>query len=404
MNVVMLSPGFPAEMPLFTRGLASVGARVIGVGDQNRSAIPQEAKEALSDYVEVNFADLDAVIGRVRDALRGQQVDRVESLWEPLMLLAARLREAFGVPGLSIEQTVPFRDKELMKQVLDRHGIRTPRHARATTAAGVRDAAEWIGYPLIVKPIAGAGSADTHRADSPQDLDGVLSAARHVPEVSVEEFIDGEEFTFDTVCANGQILFHNICWYRPRPLIARQLEWISPQAIALRDPDVDHLKPGVQMGAAVIEAMGFRDGFTHMEWYLKADGEAVFGEIGARPPGARTVDLMNYATDMDLFSGWAEAVCHGRLSQPITRPYNAVSIFKRAQGQGVIQRIEGLGPLMADFGEHIAALDLLQPGTPRRDWEQVLISDGMVVIRHPDLAATMEMADRVGIELQLYAG
>ena len=112
---------------------------------------------------------------------------------------------------------------------------------------------------------------------------------------------------------------------------------------------------------------------------------------------------MNWATDMDLFTGWAEAVCHGRLSQPVTRPYNAVSLFKRAQGQGIIRRIDGVGPLMADFGEHIAALELLPPGSPRRDWEQVLISDGMVVIRHPDLQATMDLADRVGIELQMYA-
>ena len=30
MNVLMLSPGFPAEMPLFTRGLREVGAQIIG--------------------------------------------------------------------------------------------------------------------------------------------------------------------------------------------------------------------------------------------------------------------------------------------------------------------------------------------------------------------------------------
>ena len=403
MNVLMLSPGYPAEMPMFSRGLAEVGARVIGVGDQDRSAIPEMARHALSDYIQVSFNDPDGAVEQVRHALRGQQIDRVESLWEPLMLLAARMRETFGVPGMTIEQTVPFRDKEAMKRVLDRHGIRTPRHASATTKAGVWEGSERIGFPLIVKPIAGAGSADTYRIDSAADLEGVLPRLAHIPEVSVEEFIDGEEFTFDTVCADGRIVYYNICWYRPRPLIARQLEWVSPQAIALRDPDVPHLRPGVQMGFAVIEAMGFRDGFTHMEWYLKDDGEAVFGEIGARPPGARTVDLMNFATDMDLFTGWAEAVCHGRLSQPVTRPYNAVSIFKRAQGQGIIRRIEGLGPLMADFGEHIAALELLPPGSPRRDWEQVLISDGMVVIRHPDLQATMDMADRVGVELQMYA-
>ena len=34
MNVLFLSPGFPAEMPRFARGLAGVGARVYGVGEQ----------------------------------------------------------------------------------------------------------------------------------------------------------------------------------------------------------------------------------------------------------------------------------------------------------------------------------------------------------------------------------
>ena len=40
MDVVFLGPGYPGEMPLFTRGLAEVGARVIGVGDQHVDALP----------------------------------------------------------------------------------------------------------------------------------------------------------------------------------------------------------------------------------------------------------------------------------------------------------------------------------------------------------------------------
>ena len=119
------------------------------------------------------------------------------------MILAARIRESFGLPGMTVEQTVPFRDKEQMKRVLDAAGIRTPWHVSTTTVTGVWDAAEQIGFPLIVKPIAGAGSADTYRIDSAQELDEVLPLLRHVHEVSVEEFVDGEEFTYDTVCANG---------------------------------------------------------------------------------------------------------------------------------------------------------------------------------------------------------
>ena len=59
----------------------------------------------------------------------------------------------------------------------------------------------------------------------------------HVPEVNVEEFIEGEEFTFDTICADGKILYDHVGCYRPRPLVARRSEWIIPQTLTLRDVD-----------------------------------------------------------------------------------------------------------------------------------------------------------------------
>ncbi len=320
------------------------------------------------------------------------------------MILAARLREALGVPGLTVEQTLPYRDKGRMKQELDAVGIRTPRHARARTAAECRGAAERIGFPLIVKPIAGGGSADTHRLESMAELARALPRLRHVPEVSVEEFIDGEEFTYDTVVAGGEILYDNIAWYRPRPLLEKQHEWLSPQVISLRHIDAAELRGGREMGRGVLEALGYQDGFSHMEWFRKPDGEVVFGEIGARPPGARTVDTMNFACDLDLYTGWAEAVCHGRLSQPVRRLYNAAMITKRARGQGRIQRIEGLERLRAEFGPRLVCVDLLPVGSPRRDWKLTSVGDGFVMIRDPDLQTTMRLADRVAGELQIYAG
>jgi formate-dependent phosphoribosylglycinamide formyltransferase (GAR transformylase) len=404
MNVLMISPGYPAEMAFFTRGLAAVGASVIGVGDQPAGALPDIARDALAHYIGVgSLAAEDAVAGVVRELARQVRIDRVECLWEPYMLLAARLREELGLPGLTVAQTVPFRDKERMKQLLDAAGLRTPRHDATGTVAGVWAAAERIGFPLIVKPVDGAGSADTYRADSAAELDAVLPMLRHVPQVSVEEFIDGQEFTYDTICAGGQVLFENICWYRPRPLIIKMHEWVSPTTMALRDLDAPDLQAGRALGAAVLKTLGFRDGFTHMEWYRKDDGEVVFGEIGARPPGARTVDVMNYATDADLFSAWAEAVTRGSISRPIERRYNAASIFKRARGTGRITHYEGLDRLLAEFGEHVAAVELLPPGARRRDWRATTISDGLVIIRHRELSKALEMAERFAADLHLYA-
>ncbi len=404
MNVLMFSPGFPAEMPYFTRGLARVGARVLGLGDQPPEMLPEAARSSLSDYLRVsNLFDERGVVAEVERWAERVPIDRVECLWEPGMILAARLREALGLPGLTVAETIPFRDKSAMKKVLDDAGIRTPRHRRAATADEIREGARQIGFPVCVKPIAGAGSADTYRVDDAEQLEDIVKKTAHMPEVSVEEFIEGEEYTFDTICSGGEIHYHNVAWYRPRPLIARSEEWISPQTITLREVDTKHLASGTEMGRAVLKALGFRTGFTHMEWFLK-DGEAVFGEIGARPPGARSVDIMNYANDIDVYTGWAEAVCHGRFSQTVERKYNAAVIFKRAQGQGRIQVIRGLDRLVHELGDAVACVDLLPIGAPRRNWRATLISDGYLVVRHRDLETTMAMADRVGTDLQIYAG
>jgi hypothetical protein len=348
--------------------------------------------------------DDDAVIASLREHLRGQQLDRIECLWEPGILLAARLRETFGVPGLDVAQAQRFRDKELMKQALDAAGIRTPRHLAAQSVAAVWEAAETIGFPLILKPIDGAGSADTYRVGDNDELRAVLPRLRHVQTVSVEEFIDGEEYTFDTITVNGKIAYYNIAWYRPRPLVARSNEWISPQVIALRDIDHPDLMDGVKMGFDVISALEFDTGFTHMEWYRKADGEVVFGEIGARPPGAHQVDQMKYVCDFDVFREWANAVTQGRISGGIKPRYNVATIYKRARGVGRITAIEGADRLQREFGGQVVWNTLLPVGSRRRDWRKTLVSDGFIMLRHPDLAATLSMADKVGSELHMYAG
>ncbi|MFK8015800.1 MAG: acetyl-CoA carboxylase biotin carboxylase subunit family protein [Gammaproteobacteria bacterium] len=405
MNVILLSPGYPADMPDFTRGLASAGANVIGVGDQGTNALPGQVARSLSAYIQVkSLWDVDAVIGRLHDELRGHSIDRIECLWEPGIMLAAQLRQHFGVDGLSIEQAHRFRDKEAMKIALDAAGIRTPRHRAVDSASACWEAAEEIGFPVILKPIAGAGSADTYRIDTADDLRAVLPKLGHVKTISVEEFVDGEEYTFDTITVNGQIAYYNVAWYRPRPLIARSNEWISPQVIALRDVNDPALADGIQMGRDVIKALNFDTGFTHMEWYRKADGEVVFGEIGARPPGAHQVDQMKYACDFDVFEAWGEAIAHGRVDLDLNRRYNVATIYKRARGVGVIQSIEGADTLHSEFGEHVVWNTLLQPGQPRRDWLKTLVSDGFIMLRHPDLKATMDMADAVGSRLHLNAG
>ena len=405
MNVLMIAPGYPGEMPYFCRGLTRHGGKVYGLSDVAEGDLPSMTRQHLSGYLRVpNLTDEDAVVRAVVGGVGGHRIERVVCLWEPGVVLAAKLREALGAPGMGVAQAQTFRNKDLMKQKVTAAGIRTARHASATTIPQVREAARAIGYPVIVKPIAGAGSMDTVRANDETELERALAQVKSYDEVNVEEFIEGEEFTYDTICIDGRIVYENVCYYRPNPLIARSTEWISPQTIALRDLSPVEVKAGVALGHDVLKALDFGTGFTHMEWFYTARGEAIFGEIAARPPGAHTVDLMNFVGDVDLFDGYGEADLKGTFSVSTQRKYNVSNIFKRAQGKGRIRHIEGLESIMARFGEHIVHVDLLPVGAERRNWIQTLVSDGYVTVRHPDLQACFDISDAVGTDLQLYAG
>ena len=405
MRVAFLSPQFPAEMPEFTRGLAEVGAEVVGVGDVPVEAIPQRVRRYLSAYVQVpRLLDAASTLRHAVPELRRLRVERVECLWEVGVDLAAELRLALDLPGQGVEDARTFRDKVLMKARLSAVGLRVPRNARVQNESEAWVAAEEIGYPLIVKPIDGAGSASTYRVDSATELTDVLKKVAHLAEVGIEEFISGDEFTYDTVSIDGVPAFDSIAQYHPKPLEARSQEWISPGQIGLRDPHAAGLDEAVAFGRKVLLAMGMGTGFTHMEWFRKADGEIVFGEIAARAPGGRLVDQMNYANDFDVYREWARAVCWGTFEATAHRRFHVACVFKRAIGQGRIRRVEGMDRMRKELGGSLVCEDLLPIGSQRRDWKQTLLSDGCLIARHEDYATTHRMMQHLVDGVRIYAG
>lgn len=404
MDVLFLSPAYPPEMQQFTRGLAEVGARVHGVGDTPPAALPSELRGRLASYLHVPaLGEVDDVRRRVHAYLGGRKPDRIESNWEPLTLLAAQLRQDLGMPGMSVDTVAGFRDKPTMRARVLAAGLRAPRSARVRTRDEARAAARQIGFPVVLKPVDGAGSADTFRVDDPAALERTLVATAHVRECSVEEFIAGEEFTYETICIDGRPVYESVCRYEPNTLIARQNEWISPIIQSLRSVEDPYVADGVRLGRDVIRALGMGTGFTHMEWFRLPTGEAVFGEVACRPPGANMVDLMNYSDDGDLFREWARAVCYGRFEGVRQRPWSAAIVFKRARGQGRIRGYHGLDPFLARFGRTVARLDLLPPGAHRRDWKQTFLSDGNLVVRTPDAAETLRIARIAASEIGVVA-
>ncbi len=405
MKVVFIQPSYPVEQQEFTRGLAEVGATVIGVGSGPKAQQPARTLRYLSAWVDAgNLLDLDRAARTIASKVRGLGVDRVESLWEPTVELAAKVRELLGIPGMTVDTAIGFRDKQVMMERARAAGVRVPHSFRIRTAKEAWAAAERIGFPVILKPIAGAGSADTYRCDDADSFAQALALTRHVAEAVVAEFIDGEEFTCDCVVIDNTPVFESISQYFPRPLIARSEQWISPAQITFRVPYRPDLMGGIEMSRKVIAGLNLGTGFTHMEWYRTRKGEVVFGEIGARNGGGHLVDMMNWSNDFDVYREWARAVCWRSIEGEIGRKFFVGLVFKRALGNGRIKARLGVEEAAARCGRWLVSEQLLAVGTPRRDWKQTLVSDGFAAMRHPDEQAVTAMMDTWIRDVKLFAG
>src|SRR5262249_4582993 len=159
------------------------------------------------DAVRVLGRQLGAV-----DALLGV----LEPLQEPLALVRQRLR----IRGMDHATARNFRDKAHMKDRLLAHGLPCARHRLGAAAGDALAIGRSKGYPRAAKPPAGAGAKTTVRVGTEPELTALLQSVPPQPgrELLLEEFVQGREFSFDSVTLEGRHVFANISDYHPTPL------------------------------------------------------------------------------------------------------------------------------------------------------------------------------------------
>ena len=254
--------------------------------------------------------------GRLIDAVRrlqgGVWVDRLEATIEAHVMAAAQAREACGIPGTRVHTTYLCRDKPAMKEVLRAAGVPCARSAaprsRPTTCATF---AADVGYPIILKPAAGAGASGADARQQADELERRSPAAASTTgrQVAVEEFVEGHEGFFDTIAIDGEVATSSS--RTTTPTCSKRCGRGGSRRSSSRP--TASMRPATTRYARwprVITRLGIGTSATHMEWFAGSKG-LYFSEIGCRPPGVRAWDLYTVANDMDIYREWANAIVHG---------------------------------------------------------------------------------------------
>ncbi len=403
-DVTYVAPFFAETTLRFIAALARTeGVRLSLVSQDPAQLVPEPIRALLADFVRVGDA-LDAdVLRRAVEELgrRGRPVDLLLGTFEELQVPLGRVRDALGLPGMGAEAAENFRDKSRMKDVLRAHGLPCARHALARTPDEARAFARDVGYPLIVKPPAGSGSRGTFRIGSDDDL---ASCLRQMPPTAerpalLEEFIVGEEHSFDSIAVDGRVVWHSINHYFPSALEVLREPWIQWCVLLPREVD-DPRYDGIRAVAGeALRVLGMQTGMSHMEWFRRPDGGVAISEVGARPPGARFVNLISWAHDFDLFGAWAETVVYARFT-PRPRPYAAGAAYLRGQGAGRVRAVRGLEEIAGELGPLVVEARMPETGQAASGTYE---GEGYVIVRHPDTGvvkdALWKIITRIGVEL-----
>lgn len=380
-NVLFVAPyPTPTTFECAARLARLRGVRLLGIFQQSTRGL---AARGFSDAVVVqNTFDPAQLVWAAR-ALEQKwgRAHRILGLLEDMQEPVAAARQALGLPGAHSEEARRFRDKAHMKRVLGAAGIPVARHRRVESAHDAFSFAHEVGFPLVLKPLSGAGAKATWRVSAPWELARAIDALK--PSASnpgiLEEFLTGEEYSMEAVVLNGRPVFWSFSHYLPSPLQVTENPHLQWCVVLPRDVNGPLYERAWSLGRATIAALGMKDGTTHMEWFQRPDGSLAVGEIAMRPPGAQLGQMTSIAHDRDFLQDWARAHVDGTFEGHWKRNWAVGTAFLRGTGAGRIHGLTGVAAAHERVKGLVVDHKLPKVGAHRRGGYE---GDGWVMVRH----------------------
>ncbi len=382
-NVAFVAPfAFDTTLRFVSAAAEHTGGRLALVSQDPLEKFPAELRDRLAAHQRIkNALDPNEIAAGVEAvAAHTGKIDRLLGTLEQLQVPLAEVRERLGIDGMGADAAENFRNKAQMKTVLREAGLPCARHRLIGTVDDAREFVREVGYPIVIKPPAGAGAKATFSVEDDDSLsDALLQVPPHPDRPLLgEEFMQGSEHSFDGVSIDGQLIWNSLTHYLPTPLDAVRNPWIQWCVLLPREVDDPRFDDIRQAAADSLDALGMVTGVSHLEWFRRGDGTIAISEVGARPGGAQISKLISYAHDFDFYRAWARLMIDHTFDPP-KREYSAGAAFLRGQGRGRVRKIHGLAQAQREIGSLVVESNLPRLGqTPSGSYE----GEGFVIIRH----------------------
>ena len=272
---------------------------------------PYVDKALLLDYL-----DIDRLLPLTRALYEAFPFKTAVTLSEFGLLPTAKINDALGLDGESLEVVEMLLDKSKMRQRLNAKGVSPVASAVGRSTQDVRDFVEAHGLPIIVKPIRESGSLAVNFIREPAEVETVADQFLALADRKdwlwddfafddsfeaflMEEYLDGEELSVESLSFDGRHVIVAITDYVKGGRTGfAEIGLSHPSALpAETQREINELVTDF------LDAVGLRNGPAHTEVKLTSHGPRIV-ESHNRIGGYAINEMIEvvYGIDMERYA------------------------------------------------------------------------------------------------------
>lgn len=250
--------------------------------------------------------DLDLLLKGVGGLMKDHKIDAIVALDDYDVEKATFLRENLRIPGMGQTTGRYFRDKLAMRIKAQDAGINVPPFSPLFNDEDINQYADHVKAPWVLKPRSEASAHGIIKVHNKEDL------WKHIHELGdnrlhylVEQFKPGDVYHADGLILEGKSLFLTVSKYLATPMEISQGGGIFRSAnLEYGSEDEQAIK---KANKAIMKAFGLKSGASHTE-FIKCheDGKIYFLETSSRVGGAHLAEMVEAATQINLWTEWAK--------------------------------------------------------------------------------------------------
>lgn len=241
----------------------------------------------------------------VGNLMKNHKIDAIVALDDFDVEKATYLRENLRIDGMGQTTGRYFRDKLAMRMRAKSCGISNPNFCSLFNDFDINTFADTIISPWVLKPRSEASAAGIIKV---YDKDSLWM---HINEMGnnrfkylVEQFRPGDVYHCDSLILNGKIIFSITSKYLATPMEISHGGGVFRTAnISYSSNDDKAIK---KINEQVIKGFGLKHGAAHTEFIkCNKDGKIYFLETSSRVGGAHIAEMVEAASNINLWSEWA---------------------------------------------------------------------------------------------------